>query len=549
MTLAPFGRKRVAIFPRSRFQAESQLLDSLAQLYPADFSPEGENGFDRMDAAIFFAEEGALAERAFDRGVSTFVFNRVANAMPLAASTTVRFSDHTVLHAAFRSARIQAGAAIGATRLNLADQDSALASYGSENLWSFRSRGRAELHTVATEPPSLQGERLLWHDLRPDGWFALLPLLHFLRRVTAEVDWSPPPQRACFIFDDPNLHCARYGYLDYARIADHARAHNYHVAIATIPLDAWYAGEKGVEIFRRHRERLSLLIHGNDHVKNELARDYTEGTALRMLAQALRRVDQLERTTGLRVGRVIAPPHGGCSDSVLAMAPRLRIEGVCTSAEPLARCHKRKSLPLDFGLLPAWFGPGCCPVIRRWDLVYGLMPLRLAAFLGQPVIPYGHHQDCAEGFGHLAEIADTVNSWSQTTWPDPETILRGNYRTMRDNELMHVQMCSRSVHVPIPENVSYVVVHAPVGSETVQCEVSAASSEREARECTPGVPFRVAGSEALRLRIPSREVVDPSTVGRPAYRLWPPVRRALSMGRDRLMPILRSVRGSTAAGL
>jgi hypothetical protein len=372
--------------------------------------------------------------------------------------------------------------------------------------------------------------------------------LHFLRRVTAAVDWSPPPQRACFIFDDPNLHCARYGYLDYAQLADHARAHSYHVAVATIPFDAWYAGQKAVEIFRRQGERLSLLIHGNDHVKNELARDYSDGDALRVLAQALRRVGQLEGRTGLRVGRVIAPPHGGCSDSVLAQASRLLIEGVCTSAESLVRCQNLTSLPLDFGLLPAWFGPGSCPVIRRWDLVYGLMPLRLAAFLGQPVIPYGHHRDCAEGFGPLAGIASVLNSWARTTWTDLETILRGNYRTMRDGELMHVQMCSRSVHVPIPENVSHVVVHAPVGGETVQRRVSTASSEGEVRECTPGVPFRVAGSEALRLRIPSRDVVDLATVGRPVYRLWPPVRRALTMGRDRLMPIIRRGRASTAAG-
>jgi hypothetical protein len=535
------------IFPRSTFQSESRLFASLAQLYPVDFSPEGENGFDRVDAAIFFSQEVALAERAFERGVSAFVFNKVANGMPLATSTTVGFSEHAVLHAAFRGARIPAGEAIKAACLRPADQDSVLASHGSQNLWSFRSSDRAEVHTVATEPPSLQGERMLWHYLRPDGWLALLPFLHFLRRVTAPVDWSPPPRRACFIFDDPNLHSARYGYIDYAHIADHARAHNYHVAIATIPLDAWYAGEKAVEIFLRHRERLSLLIHGNDHVKNELGYDYSDRDAQRMLAQALRRVGGLERRTGLRVGRVIAPPHGGCSNSVLAQASRLPIEGVCTSAESLARCHNLTSLPLDFGLLPAWFGPGSCPVVCRWDLFYGLMPLRLAAFLGQPVIPYGHHRDCAEGFGPLAEIVSVVNSWGPATWTNLETILRGNYRTIRDGELMHVQMCSRDLYVPIPEDVSHVLVHGPAGAETVQWKLLTASSEGETGECTPGVPFRVGGSEALRLRIPWREVVDPTTVGRPAYRLWAPIRRALTMGRDRLTPVLHRGGGTCAS--
>jgi hypothetical protein len=175
------------------------------------------------------------------------------------------------------------------------------------------------------------------------------------------------------------------------------------------------------------------------------------------------------------------------------------------------------------------------------------MPLRLAAFLGQPIIAYGHHQDCAQGFGPLAEIASVVNSWAQTNWMSLETVLRGNYRTMRDNELMHVQMCSRNINVSIPENVSHLAVHVPGGGEPVHGLISVRSSHDQAQECTPGVPFRVTGSTDLRLRIRSRDHIDPAAVGRPAYRLWPPVRRALSMGRDRLMPILRKSPPSGAA--
>ena len=547
MTVSPLGRKRLGVFPRSAFQSESRLLASLAQLYPVEFSPEGETGFDQMDAAIFFSDEEALASRAFERGVSSFLFRSSRGKIGLAANTCVSFSGHTSLHPAFRNARIPLGSATKAAELNGAEGDSTLDSNNSLNLWVLRSTSRAELHAVATEVPSLQSGRLLWQDLRPDGWFAAFPLLQFVRRVTTGVDWSPATQQACFIVDDPNLHSVRYGYIDFAGLAFHARGHNYHVAIATVPLDAWYAGRKAIDIFHRHNECLSLVIHGNDHLRNELGCDYSEGDAVRMLAQALRRTVQLEHRTGLRVERVIAPPHGGCSNSVLAQAARLPIEGVCTSAEPLARCQNWTSLPLNFGLLPAWFGLGACPVIRRWDLAYGLMPLRLAAFLSQPIIAYGHHQDCAQGFGPLAEIASVVNSWAQTNWTSLETILRGNYRTMRDNELMHVQMCSRSINVPIPENVSHLAVHVPGEVESVHGLISVSSSHDQALEFTPGVPFRVTGPGELRLRIRSRDHIDPAAVGRPAYRLWPPVRRALSIGRDRLMPILRKFPSSSAA--
>jgi hypothetical protein len=168
------------------------------------------------------------------------------------------------------------------------------------------------------------------------------------------------------------------------------------------------------------------------------------------------------------------------------------------------------------------------------------MPLRLAAFLGQPILAYGHHQDCAAGFGRLAEIASVVNSWGQTNWTNLEMILRGNYRTTRDSELMHVQMCSRNVCVLIPENISHVVVHVQVGRETAQRRIVATSSDGQTQECTPGIPFGIAAPGDLQLTIPRRHVIDPAAVNPPANRLWPPVRRALSMSRDRLMPIVRT---------
>jgi hypothetical protein len=518
----------------------------LAQLYPIDFTAAGETGFERMEAAIFFSDEEAVAIRALEHGVSSFVFRRSPSTTVLDATARVSFSGDLILHPSFRNSRIPLGRATEAADLNPAEGDSILAFQDSLRLWVFRSDHRAELHTVALEVPSLEGHRLLWEHLRPDGWLAPIPLLHFLGRVTAGIDWSPLPPRACFIFDDPNLHSVRYGYIDYAGLAAHARRHNYHAAIATVPLDAWYAGRGAVEFFRQYREYVSLLIHGNDHARNELGCDYNEEDALRMLAQALRRVTELEHKTKLRVERVIAPPHGGCSESVLAQASRLPIEAVCTSAEPLARSQNRTKLPLHFGLLPAWFGSGCCPVIRRWDLIYGLLPLRLAAFLGQPIIAYGHHQDCAAGLGPLAEIASVVNRWGPTTWTNLETILRGNYRTIRDGELMHVQMCSRSVHVRIPEGISHVMVHASMGDESVPGQISVASSDGQHYECTAGVPFRATGCGSLQLKIRSSEVIDPATVGPPAYRLWPPVRRLLSIGRDRLMPVVRTLHLSRA---
>src|SRR5208283_5127567 len=104
----------------------------------------------------------------------------------------------------------------------------------------------------------------------------MLPLLQWLREICAGASPVGPPLRACFIFDDPNLHWPRYGFVDYRQLAAQAEKENYHVSFATIPVDAWFTHSGTAGIFREHRSRLSLLIHGNNHTKRELARPYTE---------------------------------------------------------------------------------------------------------------------------------------------------------------------------------------------------------------------------------------------------------------------------------
>ena len=538
-------RKRIALFPDSTRHTRARLLDSLAELYPVDFVPESEANFDRIDAAIFFSQEKTRPERLFERGVSSFVFGRSARMIGLHANVNISFSTHAILHSAFRNARIPLGGATEAAELNAADGDATLASHDFLRLWLVRANEKVVLHTVALGPPELGGDELLWLYLLPQNWLALLPLLHFIRRVTADVDWSPIPQHACFIFDDPNLHSRRYGYLDFAELAREASTRNYHVALATVPLDASYAAPKAVELFHKCTRRLSLLIHGNDHVKNELARDYAEGEAQRILSQALARIASRERRTSLKVSRVIAAPHGGCSESMMAQMLRLPLEGACASAGATVLSNREKKWPLGFGLLPVCFMAGGFPVIRRFHLRYGLLPLRFAAFLGQPILPYGHHQDCAEGLGQLAEIADTVNAWTDTTWTDLESILHDHCRTRREGELLHVQIGARQARVTVPEGIFRVVVHA-YGATGTDYKLTAASATTPPQTWALDVPNRVVPSTFLTLRISSCRPLDPATVEGRGYRVWPPVRRALAIGRDRLMPIVRTFRPSNA---
>ena len=67
-----------------------------------------------------------------------------------------------------------------------------------------------------------------------------------------------------------------------------AAEHHYHAAMAMVPLDAWYASPRALRLFQEKAERLSLLVHGNNHCGAELAAQVSLQEATRFLAQSMR---------------------------------------------------------------------------------------------------------------------------------------------------------------------------------------------------------------------------------------------------------------------
>ena len=195
----------------------------------------------------------------------------------------------------------------------------------------------------------------------------LLPLLHFLRQLLADEGWKLPAPRAAFVIDDPNLHWPSYGFLKYPQLAEHASRHGYHLAFATVPLDGWRVDARAVATMREHPAALSLLIHGNDHVARELAGLDSDRQAEAAMAQALRRIAALERASGLSVARVMAPPHGVCSEAALRAMFRLGFEAACISRPYPWRDGLPAPTPLA-GWHPAELVAGGIPVAPRQAL-------------------------------------------------------------------------------------------------------------------------------------------------------------------------------------
>ena len=303
-------------------------------------------------------------------------------------------------------------------------QDQVLASAADEPVW-IRSAGQPAHQWVRTALEELAGEELLYRALsaRPLG---LIAMIGFLRDVTAGNGWTPPPLRASIVFDDPNVRWRRYGYIDYRELVEHADAHNYHAIMAMIPLGAW-AHKPTVELFQARRDRLSLVFHGNNHVKRELMQPQTRTAAVSLTAQALRRVQRFEQRTGLGVDRVMMPPHGMAARTITQALSGFGFDSLCaihplpwTEAPPAER-------PL-LGWWPGEFVEGCA-VIPRIPLSSSATDIALRAFMDHPVVLYGHHDDLADSLGILARAADAVNRLGEARWLSSEAVATSNYAT------------------------------------------------------------------------------------------------------------------------
>jgi hypothetical protein len=340
----------------------------------------------------------------------------------------VAFADLAGVPAPFRGRRVLTRVPRTWRPLDVRDGDVVLASTAEGALWTRRWHAAGTQMRSALPLPDATGETGIADVFDGTRFVALLPLLEFLREIGGDATGHRPPLRASFIVDDPNLHSPRYGFIDYREVAAHAQRGLYHVSFATIPLDAWLTRPAAAEVFRSNPERLSLLVHGNNHAREELARLASPQARVAALRQAIARIERLERKTGLRVARVMVPPHGACSASVLEALPLCGFDAACVSTGSLRFHNPREAWTRLAGFLPADVIEGC-PVLPRWSATSDCAraTLLVAGYLGQPLILRGHHQDFRHGPELFDELAGFINGMGQVRWTSVEELARASF--------------------------------------------------------------------------------------------------------------------------
>ncbi len=524
--------------PAAERALRPNLFAALEAAYPVRFEGRPAGAYGELDGVVSFGPVGAAALRRSPPPVPCLIATGEETAAASGAAMAALSNDP-------RLQRPLRGARLTETRVRAVASDGrteVLARLRGAPAWTRRETPAGPLEVAAAAPSELGPDEALRERLWPGRSLALLPLAHFLAERSADRRWRPPRLRAAIVIDDPNLHWPTYGRVRYAELVQHAAAHGYHAAMAMIPLDGWVAHPRAARLFRKAPERLSLCIHGNDHSGPELGRPRSDAEALALALQALRRMDAFQRRSGIPVSRVMVPPHERLSEPVAHALRACGYEAVCTT-RPYPWLADTPDVPpfthpADSGPLAGWASAdlvaGGLPVLLRSAFTHPREDLALRAFLGQPLILYGHHDELDDDLTLLADAAADIGRLGEVDWGPLDRIARHSVEIRREGATLAVRPLARRVTVSVPEGVERLTVDAAAVAALGGARVIVHSGARE-RPLMPGegIPATGPAETELIVDVASR---PPSSNGHVAHsrRLWPVARRVVSEGRDRL---------------
>ena len=544
--------KRIAVFPGSQRSARAGLFAALEAIAPVRFEPGRRDGRG-YDAAVAFP--GAASR--VPAGVPVLVTldeEGAAGPLPLLGTPAIGTGPQLTLGGrrldrALRGAALRDATVLAREALTVEAGEEVLAARDGMPVWVCAEGPHGRCHRVAVAAAELADGEALRDRLRDGRFLAVAALVSFVREVCGPEGFGAPRLSACFLFDDPNLHWTTYGYLRYAELLREADAHGYHVAMATIPIDGWLAHPGAVRMFRTRPDRLSLVVHGNNHQRLELARELPAAAAHAMLVQALRRVAAFERRTAVPVARIMVAPHGVCSREVARALVPAGFDALCISRPyPWLARRGRPWLtrPPGSSSLTGW-QPGevienGLPVLLRRGIGDPPADLALRAFLRQPLIIQAHHDDMRGGLDRLGEVAGLVNRLGDVRWCSLAEIAGANVTTQREGDQLRVAMFTRRARLAIPAGVRRVAVSTPTLDDSGRRDaVVWTRADRPSRapleSVCGGSCFKLADDvAAVRVSLVSQERPADTEVVAPRLPLRVIARRVAAEARDRALP-------------
>lgn len=528
--------------PAGELRRRENLFRVLSIVLPVRFVPASANSSQRADGFLVFGEQGG----SFNSGKPSLVFSEAQPADEgEEKQETVTLGLAGCLDTSLRGRTITETKSPSFSPLPVRHSDVALATVRNLPVWVQRPCDGGPQYFAAVAPGELPPQKSLRSFLRDGQFIRHLPLIHFLKELTRDIEFIEPPLRANFIVDDPNIRFQRYGFINYKQLIGEATRHDYTVTLATIPLDLNWMHPEAVRVSEDSQRRISLAIHGNDHTHQEFVQDRSDNGHLMVAAQAIRRVERFEERHGVPIGRVMVPPHSLCSQGMLQALFRVGVNAVCSSRLNCWTSHEKAG---DFSALddpgpiewfPADFVEGGMAVIPRKPELFDIV---FRAYLRKPLIEYYHHNDFERGLEVLAETAATIRSLGDVQWMTLDEIAISNFAQKQVGSTLFVRMYSGCVEVNVPEGVRDLHIQLPTVQGGLNID-SAATNDVSLPLSVQGhrfafSPYQCKEGETVRIKLKPKNAVHHSEVPglRPAIR--PILRRVIREVQDQVRPFL-----------
>ena len=282
----------------------------------------------------------------------------------------------------------------------------------------------------------------------------IAPAMMFIRHCAGERAWHTPSQYANLTIDDAWL-TEPYGNLNYAGLLQEMQKANFHTTIAFVPWNFDRSQPGVVSLFKKHPDRYSICVHGDNHDHQEFY-DYTTNPLVDQVAaikQAIARMERFKALTGIPYDRVMSWPH-----EVVPPVPTLAalkeynfLADVNADVVPLGL--KRPDDP-QFALRSGSTLFADFLTIKRLPASVRSAHSQIAvdSFLGNPILFYAHQDFFAADNGAFDDTARLVNRIQpETIWTSLGEVARHFYLLRRrDDENYDVKAFSSELSLRNP---------------------------------------------------------------------------------------------------
>lgn len=297
-----------------------------------------------------------------------------------------------------------------------------------------------------------------------------VPPVMYLKWAFRKTCWNNFETSGCLVIDDPPLK-PRYGFLRYSEVLELMDQHNFTTTIAFIPWNWRRTNARTVSLFRNRPDRLSLCVHGSDHVGSEFASRSAERLN-RIARAAQQRMELLGQKTALPYAHIMVFPRGEFSpEAGHALKWNGFTAAVNTEVAPPDSPENKTTIADLWGM--AIMKYGTFPIFTRRYLKHGIENFAFDGLLGKPCLIVGHHEIFKDGGRELVEFIDKLNAlkWNLRWKPLGDLILH-SFRIRNDVEGKTViQMSAQSLrienHSGEPREYSFLKEEDPHSVKTV----------------------------------------------------------------------------------